>query len=115
MFVFLIYYYKLHHLLFVFFPKGRSDGHDHSNPPSEKTGQLQKSGTVDGANIGVRDTLALKDYIMKKSVADLTAEQLQHILDIVETNCYRGPSETHKSRGKSCNSISQRKGKFEWI
>lgn len=97
-----------------FFPKGRSDGHNHSNPPSfkrtsEKTGQLQKSGAVDDANIGVRDTLALKDYIMKKSVADLTAEQLQHILDIVETNCYQGPSETHKSKGKSCFRISQGK------
>lgn len=50
---------------------------------------------------------------MKKSVADLTAEQLQHILDIVETNCYQGPSETHKSMSKSCNRISQGKGKFE--
>lgn len=74
--------------LFFFPPKGRSDRHNHS----EKTGHLQKSETV--ATMGVRDSLALKD---------LTAEQLQHILNIVETTCCQGPSETHNTRGKSCN------------
>lgn len=49
----------------------------------------------------VQDTLALKDYILKNSVADLTAEQLQHILNIVETTCKgQGPSGGHEARGE---------------
>lgn len=69
-------------------PKGCSDGHNHG----EKTGRQQKSETVEEATMGVRDLLALKD---------LTAEQLQHILAIVETSCCPGPPETHTTRGKS--------------
>lgn len=98
---------NMYYLFFI--PKGHSDRHDHSNPhgfhrASEKTGQLQKSGTVAAAKIGLRDTVDLKDYIMKNSVADLTAEQLQHILNIVETTCNgQGPSDDHKTRGKRTN------------
>lgn len=100
---------NMYYLFFI--PKGHSDRHDHSNPhgfhrASEKTGQLQKSETVAGAKIGLHDTVDFKDYMMKKSVADLTAEQLQHILNIVETTCNgQGPSEDHKTRGKSSNSF----------
>lgn len=92
---------------FFFISKGHSDRHDHSDPrgfhrASEKTDQLQKSGPVAGAKIALRHTVDLKDYIMKNSVADLTAEQLQHILNIVEATCNgQGPSEDHKTRGKS--------------
>lgn len=71
-------------------PQGRSDGHNHR----EKTGHLQKSGMVADATTGVRDSLGLKD---------LTAEQLQHILSIVEVTCCHGPAETHNTKGKSPN------------
>lgn len=71
-------------------PQGPSDGHNHR----EKTGHLQKSGTVADATMDVRDSLGLKD---------LTAEQLQHILSIVEATCCHGPAETHNTKGKSPN------------
>lgn len=99
---------NMYYLFFI--PKGHSERHDRSNPhgffrASEKTGQLQKSGTVAGARLGLGDTLEVNDDIMKKRVADLTAEQLQHILNIVETTCNgQGPSEDHKTMGKSANS-----------
>lgn len=93
-------------IILFFISKGHSDRHDHSDPhgfhrASQKTDQVQKSGPVAGAKIALRDPVELKDYIMKNSVADLTAEQLQHILNIVETTCNgQGPSEDHKTRGK---------------
>ncbi|XP_056886612.1 coiled-coil domain-containing protein 66 isoform X2 [Takifugu flavidus] len=70
---------------------GRSDGHNHR----EKTGHLQKGETVADATMGVLDSLALKD---------LTAEQLQHLLNIVETTCCQGPSESHHTRGNQTDS-----------
>lgn len=103
----------MYYLLFI--PKGRSDRHEHSirhgsHRAGEKAGQLhlQQSGTAAGATIGLRDTIDLKDFIMKNRVADLTAEHLQHILNIVETTCNgQGPSEDHNTRGKSSNTGMQ--------
>lgn len=97
----------------LFIPKGRSDRREHSNRfhrAGEKGGQLrlQKSGTVAGATTALRDTIDLKDFIMKNSVADLTAQQLQHILNIVETSCSgQGPSEDHNTRGERSNTGMQ--------
>lgn len=58
--------------------------------------------------MGLQDTIDLKDFILKNSVADLTAEQLRHILNIVETTCNgQGPSEDLSTRGKRSNAGRQ--------
>lgn len=87
-------------------PKGHSDGRDHAGlhgyRVSERPGRPQRSGTAAGAKMASRDTADLKDYVTKNSVADLTAEQLQRILSIVEATCAgQGPSADHRSRGES--------------
>lgn len=102
----------------LFIPKGRSDRREHSSRhgnhrAGEAAGQLrlQEPGTAAAAaaTTGSRDTVDLKDFILKNSVADLTAEQLQHILSIVETTCSgQGPPEDHNTRGKRRNAGMQR-------
>lgn len=105
----------------MFVLKVKSDRHKQTTAAASpranrKTGQSQKSGT----RVGGKDSLASGDAGLKDSVACLTSEQLQHILNTVETTSNgQDPPEDHKSQGRSsdeyiknaekrkCNQLSQ--------
>lgn len=95
------------HLCFVFVLKVKSDRHKHittvaSPRVNGRTGQPQKSGTQAGGKVGLQDTLASRDAGLKDSVVCLANEQLQQILNIVETTSNsQDPPEDHKTQGRS--------------
>lgn len=63
-----------------------------------KTGRSQKSGT----RVGVKDSLAGGDAGPEDGVACLTSEQLQQILNTVETTSNgQDPPEEHELQGRS--------------
>lgn len=95
--------------------KVKSDRHKHSTAVGSlrangKTGQPQNSGTRAGGKVGLKDTLASGDAGLKDSVACLTNEQLQQILNTVQTSSSgQDPPEDHRTRGSgSDGSINDR-------
>ncbi|XP_076600222.1 coiled-coil domain-containing protein 66 isoform X2 [Chaetodon auriga] len=88
--------------------KVKSDRHKHSTAAGNgKTGHPQNSGTRAGGKVGLKDTLASGDAGLKESVVCLTNEQLQRILNTVQTTSNgQDPPEDHRTQGNQINSKS---------
>nr|XP_046240865.1 coiled-coil domain-containing protein 66 isoform X2 [Scatophagus argus] len=84
--------------------KIKSDRHKHSTTVGSlrangKTGQPQKSTTQAGEKAGLKDPLASEDTGSKDSVVCLTTEQLQQILNTVQTTRMgQNPPEDHRTQ-----------------
>ncbi|XP_053172140.1 coiled-coil domain-containing protein 66 isoform X2 [Scomber japonicus] len=87
-------------------PKVKSDRHQQSSTVGSqraagKKGQLQTRG---GGKARLKDTLANGDAGLKESVVCLTSEQLQRILNTVQTSSNgQNPPEDHRTQGTERN------------
>lgn len=97
--------------------KVKSAKHKHSSTvgslrANEKTGQPQSSGTRAGGKPGLKDTLASGDSGLKDNMVVLTTEQLQQILNTVQTSSnVQHPPEDHRTQGRD-GSINTDSGNF---
>lgn len=92
----------------MFLPKAKSDRHKHTTSVSSPrangtTGQSQKRDTQGGGQRGLQDT---GDTVLKDNVVSLAHEQLQQILNTVETNRngQDHPGEHEENQGRSSES-----------
>nr|CBN80654.1 Coiled-coil domain-containing protein 66 [Dicentrarchus labrax] len=92
--------------------KGKSDRHKHGTTVGSlrgngKTGQPQSSGTRAGGKVGLKDALVSGNAGLKDSVVCLTSEQLQQILNTVQTTSNgQDPPEDHRTQGNPADSKS---------
>ncbi|XP_018518839.1 coiled-coil domain-containing protein 66 isoform X2 [Lates calcarifer] len=96
--------------------KVKSAKHKHSSTvgslrANEKTGQPQSSGTRAGGKLGLKDTLASGDSGLKDNMVVLTTEQLQRILNTVQTSSnVQHPPEDHRTQGSKAGTSTNEGG-----